>query len=172
MSEEFTNPGPSAPPPLPPFPTYRKPPKTPAVALVLSLFPGLGQVYNGQPAKAVVFFLAWVGALAGGIEHGPMPFALMLPFIHLYNLVDAWKSAVAINARAAGGQSVVEEDIAESPAWGATLVGVGVVLLLKNIGWLNVEVVARYWPLLLIAAGIAMLRGSLRKQESDRGSAL
>ncbi len=171
MSEEFTNPGPSV-PPLPTGSSHRKPPKTPAVALVLSLFPGLGQVYNGQPAKAVVFFLAWVGALAGAIESGPMPFALMIPFIHFYNLVDAWKSAVMINARAAGGQSVVEEDIAESPAWGATLVGVGVVLLLKNIGWLNLEVVARYWPLLLIGAGIAMLRGSLRRQESDRGSAL
>ena len=28
----------------------------PWLALVLSLFPGLGQVYNGQPAKAFVFF--------------------------------------------------------------------------------------------------------------------
>ncbi len=43
--------------PAPPAP---KLPKNPWLALVLSLFPGLGQVYNGQPAKALVFFSAWV----------------------------------------------------------------------------------------------------------------
>ena len=64
MSSEPTTPG-SGLPPLPPpaAPMLPKPPKSPAVATFLSLFPGLGQVYNAQPAKALVFFFAWVGCI-------------------------------------------------------------------------------------------------------------
>ena len=55
-------PGPAAPlpPPLPPavYPAGPQLPKNPWVALVLSLFPGVGQIYNGQLAKGVFFFFA------------------------------------------------------------------------------------------------------------------
>src|SRR4029079_5133762 len=73
--------------------------KTPVAALLLSVFPGIGQIYNGQPAKALVFFFAFVGCIWMSAEGNPMPFALMIPFVYFYGLVDAWRSAVAINAR-------------------------------------------------------------------------
>lgn len=170
---------PQAPPPLPPAVAalppapggYSRPPKSPAAATLLSLFPGLGQIYNGQPAKALVFFLAWAGCIAAASEGEAMPFALMIPFIHLYNMVDAWRSASLINARAAGGARPAEEDSVESPAWGATLVALGLLLLAKNLGWLNLAALARYWPVLLIGAGAALLWGSLqrRKGPGDAG---
>ncbi len=175
MSEDFTEDraGTGAPPYLPPAPPplpipYQRPPKSPAAATLLSLFPGLGQIYNGQPAKALVFFLAWVAGIAGA-KDDPMPFALMIPFVHLFNMVDAWRSATLINARAAGSRRAdPEEDAPESPAWGATLVALGVVLLAKNLGWLDIAAVVRFWPLLLIGAGAALLRGSLRRARDPR----
>ncbi len=123
--------------------------KSPIAALLLSVFPGIGQIYNGQPAKAFVFFFAWVSCMYLTAEVGPMPFALLIPFTYFYNLVDAYRSAAALRAR-----GVVEpEPEPESPAWGGTLVGLGFLLLLNNLGLLRLAALRPFWPVLLIAAG-------------------
>jgi hypothetical protein len=156
---------------LPPPAPVVKPPKVPGIALILSLFPGLGHVYNGQPAKAFVFFFSWAACTYLTIQE-PIPFGLFIPFVYLYNLVDAWRSAVAINDRAAGTPGLPAEDPVESPAWGITLMLVGVVLLLHNLHWLNLEAVARYWPVLLIVAGGYFLRSAFLKRSDGNGPAL
>jgi hypothetical protein len=129
------------------------------------MFPGLGQIYNGQPAKALVFFLVWVGSIMGAHDEG-MPFGLMIPFIWLYNMIDAWRSASAINLRAAGGARVEEDAGVESPAWGGTLVALGLVLLARNLGWINFAAIARFWPVLLIVVGGALLFSSLQRKRN------
>ena len=76
------------------------------IALVLSgIFPGLGQFYNRQPIKAVVFLVAgsvlsWLWARAVS----PDPLALIRPnstllvllcallAVWLWSLVDAWRA--------------------------------------------------------------------------------
>jgi hypothetical protein len=170
MSEEFMSDGEGVPqpPPLPPAPPppigmYVRPVKSAAAATLLSLFPGLGQIYNGQPAKALVFFLAFLGAIMGAHDEG-MPFGLMIPFIYLYNMIDAWRSATAINLRAAGGARIDEEAGVESPAWGGTLVALGLLLLARNLGWFNFSAIARFWPVLLIGVGAVLLRDSLLRK--------
>jgi TM2 domain-containing membrane protein YozV len=144
-------------------PAPAKTAKSPGLALVLSLFPGLGQVYNGQPAKALVFFFGWAGSIYLSAEGNPMPFALLIPFVYFYNMVDAYRSAVLANARNAG--TAEEEGVAESPAWGASLVALGLLLLANNLGWLNLAALQRYWPLLLIVAGGIFVYGSVQKQK-------
>ena len=136
--------------------------KSPGLALVLSLFPGLGQVYNGQPAKALVFFFAWAGSIYLSVEGNAMPFALLIPFVYFYNMVDAYRSAALANARGLGAP---EEELAESPAWGGSLVGLGLLLLANNLGWLNLAALERYWPLLLIVAGGVFIYGSVQKRQ-------
>src|SRR5262245_41448392 len=175
MSDEFLGQGEaSLPPPLPPAPAppvrYVQPPKSPAAALLLSLFPGLGQIYNGQPAKALVFFFAQVASIYAASTIDGMPYGFFIPFVYLYNLIDAWRSAGIINARAAGGGTPIDEDGTESPAWGGTLTGIGALLLFNNLGWLNLAAMQRYWPVLLIIAGGALLSSSLRKKR-DGGHA-
>jgi TM2 domain-containing membrane protein YozV len=160
----------ASPPPLSPSqPTFVKLPKNPTLALVLSLFPGLGQVYNGQPAKAFVFFAAWVTGIYGAAEINPFPFAFIIPFAYLYNLVDAYRSAASINARYLGGGRVEEDESPESPAWGGSLVVLGIVLLAHNLGWINLAAVERYWPVFLIVGGVVMVYGSMKKR-SDTGT--
>jgi TM2 domain-containing membrane protein YozV len=155
-------------PALPPVPapspaaTVQVPLKSPGLAFFLSLlFPGIGQVYNGQPAKALAFFFGFVASLYAVVEINPLPFVFFLPFVWLYNLVDAWKSATLINAR--GTAAAEEEAIVESPAWGASLVLVGVLFLLHNLHWLDLSRLGRYWPVLLIAAGAVVLYRSIQK---------
>jgi len=153
--------------PLPaatPAPVAPKLPKNPVLALVLSLFPGLGQVYNGQPAKAFVFFSAWVGSIYGTAEIDPFPFAFLIPFVYLYNLIDAFRTASLINARTLGGLPAPEEEAFESPLWGGSLLVLGLLLLLNNLGWLHLAALARYWPVALIVAGAAFLYGSIQRR--------
>jgi TM2 domain-containing membrane protein YozV len=158
-----------APPPLPPVvaaPTLHPAlpmAKSPWVALVLSLvMPGLGQVYNGQFAKALAFFLAFSGSIYLVIENHPIPFAIFLPFIIFSNMIDAYRSATLVNARGLGAEPA--EDEVESPAWGISIAVTGVLILLNNLGWLRLGALVRYWPLLLIAAGVVLLRRSIQRK--------
>lgn len=157
-----------APPALPmSYAPAVKLPKSPLVAVVLSfVFPGLGQIYNGQINKAFAFFGAFVASLFGGINIDPMPFALFIPFILLYGYVDAWKSATAINNRFLGGKAEPEDESLNSPVWGGVLVVAGLVLLLHNLGWLDLARFQRYWPVLLIVAGLVFIRRSLEARKA------
>ena len=76
-------------------------------------------------------------------------------------------AAIATALAGCGGG---DDDAAESPAWGAVLMGVGAVLLLNNLGWLRLSSMQRYWPLVLIAAGGAFLYGSVQRARRDGGS--
>src|SRR5262245_52861730 len=119
---------PTLPPPAPAAAPPPRPTKSPGIALALSLlFPGVGQLYNGQVAKAFAFVGAFVGCVYLVVEASPLPFALFLPFIIFYGLIDAYRSAAIINAR---GTPEADESEVESPAWGASLLVVGLVLLL------------------------------------------
>ena len=149
-------------PASPPAAAVQVPSKSPGLAFFLSLlFPGIGQVYNGQPAKALAFFFAFVASIYAVIVINPLPFAFFIPFVVLYNMVDAWRSAALINAR--GTPAAEEEAIVESPAWGASLVLIGLLFLLHNLHWLDLSRLARYWPVLLIAAGAVVLFRSIQK---------
>jgi hypothetical protein len=135
------------------------------LALLLSLlFPGVGQLYNGQVGKAFAFVGAFAACLYIIVDAEPLPFAFFLPFIIFYCLIDAYRSAVLINARhAAGGAVEPEEAEAESPAWGASLLGVGFLLLLNNLGILRLSSLHRFWPVLLMVVGGIFLYRSVKR---------
>jgi TM2 domain-containing membrane protein YozV len=155
-----------APPPPPRPPAVAL--KSPGLAFILSLlFPGIGQVYNGQPAKALGFFFAFVSTIYAVVEISPLPFALFIPFVVLYNLVDAWRTATLINAR--GTSEAPEDEVAESPAWGGGLILLGTLFLFHNLGWLDLSKLSRYWPALLIVVGAVILYRSIQKKGAEKG---
>jgi TM2 domain-containing membrane protein YozV len=150
---------------------YVRLPKSPGLAAFLSLFPGLGQVYNGRIARAFVFFFAWVGSIYLTASGHEFPFAFVIPFVYLFNIIDAWKGASAANARFLGGRSEPEEQPEiESPVWGGSLALFGVLILLNNLGWLDLDRLARWWPILLIAVGAYFVYASLQARKAG-GSA-
>ena len=158
------------PPPLPPpmaATLVTRPPKRPLLAMVLSLlFPGVGQLYNGQTAKAFALFGAFVGSIYLAAEVDGMPFGFFIAFAVFYSAIDAYRSAVMINLRAAGRPLEPEvEDDAESPAWGAVLLGIGLVLLMNNLGVLQLVAVRRFWPLILVGIGLVFLRRAMKRRE-------
>jgi hypothetical protein len=136
------------------------------------LFPGLGQIANGQISKALVIFAVFFGSITLMVSgDNPLPWVFFLPLSFFYGIVDAFRSAAAAEARNAGA---VEEDQIEGPGWGIGLMVLGVLFLLNNFGWLDLATVSRFWPLALIAAGAVLLRSSLARKEkgSDGGSTL
>ena len=163
-------PTPSLPPPGPG--SFMRLPKSPGLAVFLSfVLPGVGQIYNGQPTKAFVFFFAFVGCLWGVVEAGPFPFAFLIPFTYLFCLIDAYRAADAINARFLGGAQETPEEPGEAPGWGIGLIVLGTVLLMSNLGWLDLARIARFWPALLIALGAYFLYGSMnRRRPADTSS--
>ena len=159
-------------PPLPPPPATvvtaspaGRPATSPWAALLLSLLmPGLGQIYNGQFAKALSFFVAFSGSIYLISEGHPLPFAIFMPFIVFWNMIDAYRGAEMVNARGLRATSIEEEP--ESPAWGVALAAMGALLLLNNLGWLRLGALVPYWPVLLIAAGVVLLRRSMQRKET------
>lgn len=155
-------------PPHVPVAAEPVPTKSPAIAFLLSVvLPGIGQVYNGQPAKGLGFFLAFVGSIYATVEINPLPYAFFIPFVVLFNLVDAWRSASLVATRGA----LAREEAAESPLWGAILVVLGGLLLLNNLGWLDLVRLSRFWPLLLIVVGAIFIRRSVQRRKGGNGSA-
>jgi hypothetical protein len=153
---------PAPPPPLP---------KSPFVAVVLSfLFPGIGQIYNGQPQKAFAFFGGFVASLFAAINIDPMPFALFIPFVIIFGWVDAWRSATAINNRFLGGKGEPEDESFNSPAWGGILVAAGSLLLLHNLELLDLARFRRFWPVLLILVGGYFIRQSIEARKLSSGA--
>lgn len=164
-----------APPPvgaLPPGYAYvpvRRNAKSPVAAVLLSiLFPGLGQGYNGQISKALMFFSVWAASLYAVIEVNPLPWVFVMVFTTLFSYVDAYRSAVLINARAEGSGVVEPDDVPDSPLWGAGLLVLGALLLLNNLGWLRLADLQRFWPVLLMVAGAATLMNSLKRRQKAR----
>ena len=146
-------------------------PKSPGLAAFLSLFPGLGQIYNGRIARAFVFFFAWVGSIYLTASGHEFPFAFVIPFVYLFNIIDAWKGANAANARFLGGRvEADEQQEIESPVWGGSLALLGVLILLNNLGWLDLDRLARYWPVILIAVGAYFVYASIEARKAS-GSA-
>lgn len=174
MNSESTGQQSSPPAPVPPqLPppsgvVYARPPKSPGLALLLSFFPGAGQIYNAQPAKALLFFFGFFGSIYGAAEIDWFPYAFLIPFVFIYGLIDSWRVAAQINARAAGGLVEEEEEEGfESPAWGAGLVLVGTLMLLNNLGWIDLAAFRQYWPVILIVAGGWFIYNSMRKRNGN-----
>jgi TM2 domain-containing membrane protein YozV len=159
----------------------KKLPKSPAAAGILSgFFPGAGQLYNGEPSKALLFFIIFAGCISM-MPHGPHPFLpLVFAGFYFYQIIEAVQTAKAINERAladdgtagsAPGVSAVTPAKAERPFGqnsafaGLILMGVGTIFLLGNFNIINFDRIFDYWPVLIIVIGLKMLVDYGRKRD-------
>ena len=135
--------------------------RNPTVAVVLSLLPGLGQMYCGQTLKGVLVLAAFLGvATARGLFlRGIGPIAI--PTLYFWNLFDAYWTAQRVNRAELPSPPppsfpAPRWESATTPAWGVLLILLGVLFLLNNFGvtWLTYE---RLWPSVLLGLGLWML---------------
>jgi len=159
----------SAPPPPPagrPYPINAS--VSPGLAAFLGFIPGVGAIYNGQYAKglvhAVVFGLIISIMSSGG--HGgrednatPILVFFLLGWI-FYMVFEAYHTA---RKRMLGEpvdefSSLIHPGASSRfPTGAVALIVLGVILLLNTLDILDFRYIARYWPVVLILAGVYML---------------
>jgi len=180
----------AAPPPPQPQPAaqaWREPPratsdprrKSPLLACLLSVMPGLGQVYVGYYKMGFIHMAVWGGVLALTIAAAQetqvliAPGVVFLVFFYLYNIIDASRRASFYNQALAGVQGLdVPPDMAlptpgGSIAGGVVLIVIGVILLSNTRFGISMAWLEDWWPVAPIALGAWLVyRGSQEKKPS------
>jgi hypothetical protein len=198
-AEHAPVPGAAAPGPFPPDPAAPPPPTgdagfrptpsytmhvpssdvSPGLALFLGLIPGVGAIYNGQYAKGLVHAIIWgilMSISNSRAVHGMEPLFIML--------VLAWWAYMAFEAYHTASKRRMGEPVDEYsslidmrgrssqvPVAAISLIILGVLLLLHTLDLLDFEYVARYWPVLLIAAGVYLLYGRFSASDPEQKEA-
>ncbi len=148
--------------------------KSPALATLMSIMPGLGQIYIGyyqQGFMNIVIIATIISVLASIGEHSAItPFlGLFLAFYWLYNMVDAARKATFYNQALAGlGPLQVPEGdqlLGErgSLVGGVLMVVIGLIALAHTRFGMSLEWIDRWWPMALVLMGAYLLLQSMRK---------
>ena len=148
---------------------------SPFVAGLLSFIcTGLGQAYNGQTVKALVYFAVSVGffqmgILLGGTGLTPI-FVLSFLGMWLFGILEAWRTAQMI-------RSVVTPDVADDilvsrfsgnpKMWGGVLLALGIGVVFQRV-FGGISLIMRgLVPLMLIGLGAYLLRGYIFKGKTE-----
>lgn len=139
--------------------------KSPFLAGLLSVVPGLGQVYVGYYQRGFIHALvvaSLITVMAAEIE-ALMPLtAVFMAFFWLYNVIDAARRAALYNQALAGlGEVELPEDF-KMPGFRGSIVGgvlviaLGFLFLLNNLG-VSLEWLEDWWPLAVIGFGVYLV---------------
>jgi TM2 domain-containing membrane protein YozV len=150
---------------------------SPGLALALGFIPGVGAIYNGQYAKGLVHAIVFgiiISILNASLPDGvQVIFAFILTAWIFYMAFEAYHTA---RKRRAGlpvdeysGLVNLQGARSGAPVAGVALVVLGVILLLNTLHLLDLEYLARYWPVLLIAAGAYLLYSRFTGDASGGG---
>ena len=146
---------------------------SPGLAFFLGAIPGVGAIYNGQYAKGLLHAIIWgvlVSIVNSNAAHGLEPIFGMS--------IAAWMAYMAFEAYHTARKRRLGEAVDEYsslldlrgrhniPLVAIGLIVMGTLLLLHTLDLLNFEYVARYWPVLLIAAGVYLLFGRLTGRDA------
>jgi hypothetical protein len=160
-----------APPPVPPV--YPRADVSPALAFFLGLIPGVGAIYNGQYAKGLVHAVVWgvlMSVLSSGHFNGMEPvFVILLIAWWAYMAIEAHHTAQRLQRGEPVDEysSLLNLQGGRVPVAAIGLIVLGVLLLLHTLDLINFEFVSRFWPVLLIAAGVYLLWERLSKRNEE-----
>lgn len=138
------------------------------LAGLLSVMPGLGQVYVGYYVRGFVHAIV-VGSLismlaARNVDEGGMPFVgIFLAFFWLYNIIDAARKASLVNLALEGIGTVDLPEDFKAPGFGGSiaagllLVIVGSIFLSKTLFGMSLAWIEDWWPAAPILFGLYLL---------------
>ena len=146
------------------------PERSPVLAALLSVVPGLGNIYNGLYSRGISFFLIFVSLIVLAVNaNEDTEFAFLGPsiaFFWLFNIFDAYRQATLINAGGTPDLGVVEgARMGRSTLFpGVVLLAMGSYGLLRKFFDLDLSWVFEQWPFVLLAAGAYLVYNATRAQ--------
>lgn len=148
--------------------------KSPALAAILSMMPGLGQVYVGYYQRGfihAVVVASIITLLAGDMVGKLTPlFAVFMSFFWLYNIIDAARRASLYNQYLAGNPAVDLPADFKMPRsggsifGGACLIAIGFILLLHTRFGMSLDWVEYWWPVAPMIFGFYLLAQAIRER--------
>lgn len=143
----------------------------PRKAFWLGLVPGLGAVYNGEYTKAlvhVVIFIALVTAQSSEISASAhTALGLSIAAFIAYMAIDAHRVAKEKQAGQAAADPLGQWSKGR-PIGPLILIGLGVIFLLEQFDIHVFSRVFEFWPVLLIALGLLMLRNEMGRSSESK----
>ena len=144
---------------------------------MLSLAPGLGQVYLGYYTRGFTH-LGIVAFVIAILAEGDIPdfmyplLGLFLPFFWLYNIIDAGRRAAYFNMVMDGASEDMppEFDMPQrggSMAGGLALIAGGLFMLLHLQLDLSLRWLETWWPLIPVFIGIYLFMRGLRERSES-----
>jgi hypothetical protein len=154
---------------VPPAPVVATPGSaSPVLAFILGFVPGLGAIYNGEYNKAMIHIVIFGGlilGITGAFGEGLEGFWItgLVAFI-FYMAIDALRTA-KVRQTGEALKDPIEAWSARQPMGPMILIGVGVLILLRNFGFFErFRIGEFFWPLVLIGVGFLMLRKRMSGQ--------
>jgi hypothetical protein len=155
--------------------------KSTVLAIVLSLMPGLGQIYVGYYPRGFVHILVVSGLIAmlSSIQDFSPLFPmgmLFLFFFWLYNMIDAGRRAAMYNLMLDGGEVLdLPRDI-RMPGLGGSIAGgivvtaIGAIILSHTAYDFSLAWLENWWPAGVMIFGLYLVaKGLMERSARDRG---
>jgi TM2 domain-containing membrane protein YozV len=136
--------------------------KSPFLAAVLSIIPGLGQVYIGYYIRGFVTVAVFLMTFTTGIEtRSDLAPVLILSavFIWVFNVIDAGRMAALYNHAAAGSNTIELPSDLKLPKLGGSIMGGVLILIAGGIALSNtafgmsLDWLEQWWPVFPLALG-------------------
>lgn len=162
--------------------------KSPFLAGLLSLMPGIGQIYVGYYALGFIHIAVFAMTIAL-LASGPASFAvspfspirlfypalsIFLGFFVIYNIVDAVQRATLYNLAVDGVQGIELPDINASlpkirvsEGGGVALIAFGLLLLSNTLFGLPLDWLASWWPMGLVGMGVYLVVKARQERRAE-----
>ena len=152
--------------------------KSPVLACVLSMLPGIGQVYVGYYKLGFVHnvvFGSTIMLLSLEVEAIVPLLGIFLAFFYVYNIVDAGRRAAFYNLALEGvvGIELPDEMNVKLPSFGGSvagglmLMGLGVVLLSNTLFGLSLDWLEDWWPIAPIILGAYLFGKAVQERRQE-----